>query len=104
MTFRDLLNEMSRLTDEQLNQEVKIIPTGYAVECPVDFGGFEPFPGKIELDVPKGDIVYIDEDNYVAGVSLGGTFDSSDAPEQEYSDEEVAVRAGMPYLKISNAD
>ena len=57
-TFRDLLYSLQNLIDAQLDQEIKIIPTGYCTEVPVDIDGYSPFSGKVELAISKGNVIY----------------------------------------------
>lgn len=107
MIFRELLNELSKLNDEQLNQEVIIIPTGYAAECPVEFDGFEPFKGNVEFVVPKGDIVFMETpDSPISSSASSGCFDTyEDCPDESmYSEKDIIVHSGFPYLRISNPE
>lgn len=77
-TFRDLLLTLQNLSDEQLRQEIKIIPTGYCSEAPVEIDGFSHFSGKVELasSLETGEVLYPK-----ASVLLG---------------------PGLPYIRISN--
>ena len=67
-TFRDLLHSLQELSDVQLDQEIKIIPTGYCTEESVDIDGYSPFSGKVELAISKGDRALIPRS--VAAVSV----------------------------------
>ena len=69
-TFRELLLTLQDLSDEQLRQEVMIIPTGYCSEVPVDIDGFSPFSGKIELAISKGDIIFVEKLEAEAGSTV----------------------------------
>lgn len=115
-TFRDLLNSLKNLSDNQLDQEVMIIPTGYCSAAEVEINGYSPFSGNIEIAVSKGDIVY-DEgvDSPMCGRCTAGCSDveewSTPASELQkelsddeslYSQEDVALGAGLPYIRISN--
>ena len=46
-TFRDLLNSLQNLSGAQLDQEIKIIPTGYCTEVTVEIDGYSPLSGKV---------------------------------------------------------
>ena len=115
-TFRDLLLTLQDLSDEQLRQEVMIIPTGYCSEVPVDIDGFSPFSGKIELAISKGDIIFVEGlDSPQCGCGVSGCSDteeweipaselasSLEAGEVLYPDESVLLAPGLPYIRISN--
>lgn len=115
-SFRELLNSLHTLSDEQLCQEIKIIPTGYCSEVPVDIDGFSPFSGKIELAISKGDIIF-DEglDSPQCGCGVSGCSDTEewDIPASKlasgfgpgevlYSKGSVLLGPGLPYIRIAN--
>ncbi len=115
-TFRDLLLTLQNLCDEQLRQEIKIIPTGYCSEAPVEIDGFSPFSGKVELAISKGDIIF-DEgfDSPQCGCGVSGCSDTEewDIPASEltsslengevmYPKESVLLGPGRPYIRIAN--
>lgn len=117
-TFRDLLESLKTLSEQQLDQQIKIIPTGYCSDSPVEIDGFSPFQGGISLDIAKGEVIYEEiEDSPMCGSGITGCSDVEewDTPasvivgslregEQLYSKEDVVLPAGMPYIRISNKE
>ncbi len=115
-TFRDLLYSLQNLTNAQLDQEIKIIPTGYCTEVPVDIDGYSPFSGKIELSISMGNVIYEEgADSPQCGSGFCGCSDTEewDIPaseleaslepgEQLYSKEAVVLGPGLPYIRIAN--
>lgn len=115
-TFRDLLLSLQSLSDEQLRQEIKIIPTGYCSEVPVDIDGFSPFSGKVELAISKGDIIFDKGlDSPQCGCGVSGCSDteeldfrasklasSLETSEVLYPKESVLLAPGLPYIRILN--
>lgn len=115
-TFRDLLISLQNLSDEQLCQEIKIIPTGYCSEVPVDIDGFSPFSGKVELAISKGDIIFdesLDSPQCGSGVSGCSDTEEWDFPASElassletgevlYPKDSVYLAPGLPYIRIAN--
>lgn len=102
-TFRDLLNTLNNLSDAQLDQEIKIVPTGYCDEANVIYDGCSPFDGSFELAISQGDIVH-----QKAATAPGcwyspeGCFDAGEVGDDSYDEEDVIIRPGMPYFKIGN--
>ena len=117
-TFRDLLNTLQTLSQQQLDQEVKLIPTGYCTDVPVEIDGFSPFTGEIELTVSKGRIIYEEgSDMPFCGGGVAGCSDTEEwaIPESElvddlqkdehlYSPKDVILEADTPYLRIKNRE
>jgi hypothetical protein len=115
-TFRDLLHVLQNLSETQLNQEIKIIPTGYCSEVPVNIDGYSPFSGEVELAISKGDVIYEEgADSLQCGSGFCGCSDTEewDVPaseleaglepgEQLYSKEAVVLGPGLPYIRIAN--
>ena len=115
-TFRDLLLVLQNLSETQLNQEIKIIPTGYCSEVPVNIDGYSPFSGKVELAISKGDVIYEEcADSPQCGSGFCGCSDTEewDVPASEleaglepgehlYSKEVVVLGPGLPYIRIAN--
>lgn len=115
-TFRDLLNTLQTLSQQQLDQEVMIIPTGYCSGAEVDIDGYSPFKGEVRIDISKGDIIY-DEgiDSPMSGGGVSGTTDveewdtpasvlAKDFAEGEllYSTSDIVLKPGLPYIRIGN--
>lgn len=115
-TFRDLLLFLQNLSDAQLDQEVKIIPTGYCTEVPVEIDGYSPFSGKVELAISKGDVIYEESaDSPQCGSGFCGCSDTEewDIPASEleaglepgevfYFKDAVVLGPGLPYIRIAN--
>lgn len=117
-TFRDILNTLQALNDQQLDQEVKLIPTGYCTDVPVEIDGYSPFMGEIELAISKGRIIYEEgSDMPFCGGGVTGCSDTEEwaIPESElatdlrkdeqlYSPKDVILEANTPYLRIKNKE
>lgn len=103
MTFRSLLLTLGKLSDEQLDQEIRIIPTGYCSDVPVNIDGYSPFAGEIDLAISDGDIIFDDgSDAPACCCSVAGCFDSGECEGSCSSEGDVVLKAHMPYLRISN--
>ena len=115
-TFRDLLISLQSLSDAQLDQQVMIIPTGYCSAAAVEIDGFSPFTGKIEIAISKGDIIYEEgADTSQCGGCASGCSDTEEwatpaselkkemGPDEKlYSNNEIVLSPGLPYIRISN--
>ncbi len=115
-TFRDLFKTLQALSDEQLDKQVRIIPTGYCSEAEVDINGYSPFSGTVEIAISKGDIIYEEGfDSPQCGSGICGCSDTEewDVPASElakdlapgdmlYSKDAVLLGPGSPYIRISD--
>ena len=107
-TFRDLLLSLQNLSSTQLDQEIKIIPIDYCSESPVEIDGCSPFSGKVELGISRGSIIYEEcLESPMCGGGFCGCFDLYDSGISEedmihFSTDDVVLKPGMPYIKISN--
>lgn len=102
-TFRDLYEKLSKLSPEQLDSEIKIIPVGYSDDDVVALLNYHNIPDRVKLAVADCDIYHYQPgpDSWMdAGV---GDLTEDDIKEMGIEEDEEYTRIcrkGEVYLRV----
>jgi hypothetical protein len=107
-TYRDLLKQLQQLNEQQLDQEVRLMPEGYCNLAPMESGIYEELNINLEVKVSSKGLVWHEATCPAAacGADVGGIVSVEDLEAEEIDAPNVTITEliapGEPYIKITD--